>query len=109
MKKTTLIILLIFVTLLAVSCGGETPEINDGYVRATLADMTLVFGSDEDAAGADVQKNVYQALKSATGKVPEYITDESDEIEGELVVGRSSRSISRKAYKKLRMLEREDE
>lgn len=106
MRKLTVLILVLIVASLAMfSCEGGTPSTGGtgGGVFSEGNAPALIFA--DDVAG-DEQASIYQAVKTATGVIPEYGDDSLEEIECEIVVGNTSRAISRKAYRKLRTVQK---
>ena len=106
-KLRLLTLLLLAVSLFALfSCGetpDATPENKDGYVFSAECEATLIFADD---VTIDVQKSIYQSIKDATGKAPAYLYDDSEPEGHEIVIGRSKRSVSQKAYRKLRTIDK---
>ncbi len=104
MKNITRLLAILILSMLAVaslaSCNGDGGHISyDGYVFSEEVDPVLIFGAATDNAARNV---VYQAIKNATGTAPIFDSDASEEQGHEIVVGETNRSISKKAYRKLR-------
>ncbi len=106
MKKLTVLILTLIIASLAMfSCGDGSSPSADGAGKVFSPDNAplLVFA---DGVSNDEQTALYQAIKTATGIIPEYGDDTMEQLEREIVVGNTSRSISRKAYRKLRTVQK---
>lgn len=114
MKKRLLITLLVAILTVCalISCdgtgagqGGVTPN-DSWYVYKENVDPVIIYG---DNVSRENQNLIYAALRDATGNVPSYDYTGSEVYEHEIVIGQTDRAISRKAYRKLRTAERNDE
>lgn len=106
MRKLTVLILVLIVASLAMfSCDGTGRPAGGGSGGVFSEGTTPVLIFADDVTG-DAQTDVYQAVKTATGIIPEYGGDSLEETEREIVVGNTSRAISRKAYRKLRTVQK---
>ena len=81
------------------STNGQTPADPDNYVFTQDVEAVLVFADD---VTTDSQKSIYQSLKDAMGKAPAYYYDDSESEGHEIIIGKSTRPVSQKAYRKLR-------
>ena len=111
MKKIlgTLILLIIF-SFSLVSCGdtgsdGDEP-LQSGNIYSKESDVTLVY----DAGKVDTQNAelVYDKLTELTGRNPKLGGSSSASAAHEIVIGETSREISKKAYKLLDRIEKDD-
>lgn len=91
-----------------VSCdggdGGDVPTDKTGYVFTEDAAPTLVFAEDAPKSAKDI---IYTEMKELYGEPPEYNYGDKPEAAHEIVVGNVDRPIARKAYRKLRMIQRD--
>ncbi len=81
------------------STNGQTPLDPDDYVFTQDVEAVLIFADD---VTTDSQKSIYQSLKDAMGKAPAYYYDDSEPEGHEIIIGKSTRPVSQKAYRKLR-------
>ena len=109
MKKKIIFALLftLVLTLLLASCGGDGDGESvigpDKYVYTSGVTPTIIYNRDLDRA---TQGAIYQAVRTAIGEAPYYGYDtDTDPVEHEIVFGKTSRSVSQKAYRKLRLLQ----
>lgn len=109
MKKKIILALLVTLvaTLLLASCdkGGVTEPVigPDKYVYTPGVLPTIVYNRELDK---ETQGSIYRSVKSAIGEAPYYGYDNYiDPTEHEIVFGKTSRSISQKAYRKLRLMQ----
>ena len=103
MKKALILIIVIFVMALTFSACNKKSDHNDdsqntdvGYVYHSGADPIIVFNPDE--VSEENVLSVYDKLVSLTGRVPVLKNTESEPSAHEIIIGKSSRSISEKAY-----------
>jgi hypothetical protein len=100
-RLTSLFLLIILAVATLASCtqdGGEVAS-RDDIIFSEEVDPILIFGDATDNAARGI---VYQAIKEATGEAPIFDSDVSEEQGHEIVVGETSRAISKKAYRQLR-------
>ena len=108
----------LLLSMLASCSGGGTDGTGDGEEEDEPEDQyagPIIYGDEilplfimaEDLSN-DNRTVVYQGIKTAYGTAPDYAYDtELDQTANEIVVGRTSRDISVKAYRKLERVERE--
>lgn len=107
--KNRLILLLCLVLAMSamlISCdSGDTGgEVSGECVFDNSNPPTLIYSSD---LNKESSARLYQAIKTAIDGIPEYYTPDSEERPHEIVVGESDRAVSRKAYRKLRTIQRQ--
>ena len=113
MKRKILImaLALVMATLALASCNGDggSTQSSGGNecVFAPGVLPSIVYSKDTPTS---VTGPIYTALKNATGDIPDFYYDTDEEAQPhEIVIGNTSRSISRKAMRKLRLEQRNDE
>jgi hypothetical protein len=97
-RLTSLFLLIILAVATLASCtqdGGEVAS-RDDIIFSEEVDPILIFGDATDNAARGI---VYQAIKEATGEAPIFDSDVSEEQGHEIVIGETSRAISKKAYR----------
>ncbi len=106
--KILSVLLLVFISAaLLVSCDGDSgPQNYDEYIFSSETIPEIIYDSKVDISSVNA---VYRALRDATGEIPFYGDDKGDAVEHEIVIGNTSRAISKKALRKLRTIERVNE
>ena len=115
MKKIALLLLVACTLLSFVACnlfkkddeggndnGGSSTVDKDSYFWAEGVDFEVIFSADS----SDMSPDVTDALYEATNTFPSYKSDSQAEGPHEIIIGKSSRDISVKAYQ---LLDREVE
>ena len=111
MKRRIAFFLLIACTLLAfTSCklfnknkgSGLSDAEKDAYFWAEGVELKMIFAEDASHVSADLTDIIYEK----TGLTPGFKSEAQEETPHEIIIGRSSRAISQKAY---RLLDREIE
>ena len=109
MKLKALVVLLLLALSVSLLCScdggnsGNSAEDSE-YVFNSNVDPVFIYSEKLNQASINT---VYQAIKDSIGKVPEYGTQDSEAKEHEIVVGETGRAVSRKAYRRLRVLKRD--
>ena len=105
-KLILLLCLVLAISAMLISCdGGDADGESAGNcIFDKNNPPTLIYSDDLNRESSAL---IYQTVKTAIDGIPEYYTPDSEEGTHEIVVGVSDRAVSRKAYRKLRTLQRQ--
>lgn len=109
MKKISLVILSLLLCLSVFSCGKGNNDVerNEGeFIYLSDTDLQIVYNGDYTSH--DGVKRIYNDLRSLLAVSPWVVTDAKSASDHEIVIGETSRSISKEAYRRLVLLEKED-
>ena len=84
--------------------GGEIVG-GENVIYDSANESVLIFADDVTASHQSI---LYSAVRDVTGTIPVYDNDKSEPVDHEIVIGQTSRSISQKAYRKLRTVQAND-
>ena len=102
-------LLLCLFTVGATACDTPADEGGEEESRYVFDESTppmLIYSSDVPQSAVNA---LYSALRDTLGTPPEYSLDTSEGGGHEIVIGNTSRDISKKAMRKLRLAQRDDE
>ena len=115
MKKTlskiiTVLILTVTAALTLASCDDTPPPVAENkdaeYLYYGDVIPSVVYG---EGVPKEVSNLIYSSLRDRFGMPPEYSYGASESARHEIVIGMTDMSISKKAYRKLRLAERRNE
>lgn len=121
MKKILLALLAISVSLSVFACSpredapqntpddppSNQPQLPTDYIYTENTEVHVVYNGD--ALSHEGVSKIYSALRDAVWAPPVFATDTSPVAEHEIVIGKTARPISEKAYRLLELMEREEE
>ena len=103
MKKRSLALVLVCITALFVLASCKIPGLGNTSGDSVIYDnqnpATIIYSTG--SAAQDLLNDLYAAIEAATGEYPEFTTDDRVAAKHEIVIGNTSRDISKTAYQKL--------
>lgn len=108
MKKIFLLFLCSLLCFSLFACGNSNDSTEDKGDYIYLSDTALQIVYNGDYTSHDGVKRVYNDLRNILSVSPWVVTDAKDLSEHEIVIGETNRPISKEAYRRLNLLEKED-